>query len=199
MLPFGLGTRGVTTRAETEALWRESSSRLAAWFEREIGSAADAEDLLQETFVRVHARIDTLVDASSVRAWVGTIARNVLADYHRRRGAQAETSVAEEAMAPDRQNLIEQEVAAWLESFIAQLEPGDADALRFVDLGGHTQGELAERDGISLPGAKSRVQRARAKLRERLEHCCAFAFDSRGGLLSFEKRPHGDCQQGRCG
>jgi len=188
----------VTSRVETEALWRESSSRLGSWFERETGSAADAEDLLQETFVRIHARIDTLVDASSVRGWVGTIARNVLADYHRCRGVQSETRVAEEAAAPGRQAPIQQTVAAWLESFIAQLEPGDADALRFVDLGGHTQAELAEREGISLSGAKSRVQRARDRLRERLESCCAFAFDSRGGILSVEKRPRGDCGKDRC-
>ena len=188
----------VTSSADTEALWRESSARLGAWFERETGSASDADDLLQETFVRVHERLDTLVDAASMRGWVATIARNVLADHHRRRGS-AEASVDEETAARAGEDPIERTVAAWLESFMDQLDPRDAEALRFVDLAGHTQAELAERHGLTLSAAKSRVQRARAKLRARLEACCGFAFDARGGILAVEKRRRGTCSGNGCG
>jgi hypothetical protein len=58
-------------------------------------------------------------------------------------------------------------------------------------------GELAEQAGIGLSAAKSRVQRARGKLRARLEACCAFAFDARGGLLDWEKR-QGECTSDGC-
>jgi RNA polymerase sigma-70 factor (ECF subfamily) len=188
----------MTSRSDTEALWRESSARLGAWFARETGSASDADDLLQETFVRVHERLDTLIDAASVRGWVATIARNVLADHHRRHGS-AEASVDDQTAAQTGRDPIERTVAAWLEGFIDQLDPHDAEALRFVDLGGRTQAELAERAGLTLSAAKSRVQRARAKLRERLEACCGFAFDARGGILSVEKRASGRCTGDGCG
>ena len=188
----------MSSRSDTEARWRESSSRLGAWFERRIGSASDADDLVQETFVRVHEKLDTLNDAASVRSWVGRSARNVLADHHRSKGLQASANVEEDAAAPSPERPLEQTVAAWLDSFIEQLDPEDAEALRIVDLDGRTQAELAERRGLTLSAAKSRVQRARAKLRARLESCCAFAFDKRGGILSVEQRSPRRCQGERC-
>jgi RNA polymerase sigma-70 factor (ECF subfamily) len=180
-------------RAAVEALWRESSARLRAWFERQTRSASDAEDLLQETFIRVHERLDTLRDALSLRAWVGTIARNVLRDHWRRRAAaQDEPEPAEPAAPLDEQGL-DLTVAGWLEDFLGELDPEDARALRLADLEGRTQRELADVLGLSLSGAKSRVQRARARLRERLEACCTFAFDARGGILSSRRRSKSDC------
>jgi len=50
---------------------------------------------------------------------------------------------------------------------------------------------VAERLGLSLSGAKSRVQRGRAMLRQALFDCCHFEFDRRGGVLDFASRP--DC------
>jgi RNA polymerase sigma-70 factor (ECF subfamily) len=182
----------MSTPPEPEALWRQSSARLRAWFERRTGNASDAEDLLQETFVRVHQRLDTLADAASVRAWVAAIARNVLADHHRRRAAPGAAmgsmpEAADGRGADDEPNL-DRTVAAWLEGFLEELEPEDAAALRMVDLEGRTQRELAAAQGLSVSGAKSRVQRARARLRARLEACCSLAFDAHGRIVDYERR-----------
>lgn len=180
--------------SSVETLWRDSSARLRAWFERQTGNANDAEDLLQETFVRVHERIETLIDAASVRAWVGTIARNVLHD-HLRRVPRAAGPLEDEpaGSGPEADANLDRTVAGWLEDFLAELDPADADALRCVDIEGRTQAELAEREGLSLPGAKSRVQRARTRLRARLEACCAFAFDARGAILDARRRGDDPC------
>jgi RNA polymerase sigma-70 factor (ECF subfamily) len=188
---------------ELETLWEESSARLRAWFERRTGSASDADDLVQETFVRVHERLDTLLDAASVRAWVGTIARNVLRDHQRRRGTRAGAEAGavdpQELAGPDADDVpLERTVASWLEDQMCGLDAEDAEALRLVDLEGLTQRELAERAGIGLSAAKSRVQRARTRLRERLEACCAFAFDARGGIVGYEQRRK-ECTDEGCG
>lgn len=185
------------TGPDVEGLVRESSARLGAWFERQTRSASDAEDLLQETFLRVHERLDTLVDAASARAWLGTIARNVLQD-HRRRAARAGHAFEEEPAEPEPEAGLERTVAGWLEATLAELEPADAAALRQVDLEGGSHAELARREGLTLSGAKSRVQRARVRLRERLEACCAFAFDARGGLLDVRRRSDLGCGDRSC-
>jgi len=196
----------MTPPSATEVLWRESSARLKAWFERETGDACEAEDLVQETFVRVHERLDTLLDASSVRAWVGKIARHVLIDHQRRRGNRAAAVVDQDVSGASAEandlddNLdanLDPVVASWLEAYLSQMDPADAEALRLVDLEGKTQRELAELQDLSLSGAKSRVQRARARLRERLEACCALAFDARGGIVDYEPRRPDECQ-GSC-
>ncbi len=69
-----------------------------------------------------------------------------------------------------------------------------AEALRLAEIEGLTQAEVARRLGLSLPGAKSRIQRGRKMLAETLLTCCHFELDQRGGVMAFERRE--DC---RCG
>jgi RNA polymerase sigma-70 factor (ECF subfamily) len=52
-----------------------------------------------------------------------------------------------------------------------------------------TQIEAARRLGISVSGAKARVQRGRAQLRTLLLDCCHVEFDSRGGVTEYQARP----------
>lgn len=193
-----IGRTGATPQPVDQALFDRLAPalrKLIFGFTREWHAT---EDLLQETFLRVHERLDTLLDAASMRAWLGRIARNVLADHHRRRGAAGVESAVEDELPPpaeDGSNL-DHVVAGWLEAHLRELDPADAEALRLVDLEGKTQRELAARQGLSLSGAKSRVQRARAKLRARLEACCAFAQDARGGILEARRRADGRCAEG---
>jgi RNA polymerase sigma-70 factor, ECF subfamily len=58
------------------------------------------------------------------------------------------------------------------------------DALIMTDLEGLSQKALAEKLGISISGAKSRVQRAREKLKEEILNCCQYEFDKYGNIIS---------------
>jgi RNA polymerase sigma-70 factor (ECF subfamily) len=62
-----------------------------------------------------------------------------------------------------------------------------------TELDGKTQRELARAAGLSLSGAKSRVQRGREQLKTLLLACCHVEFDRRGGVIAYEPRP-GACR-----
>jgi len=62
---------------------------------------------------------------------------------------------------------------------------------------GLTQQELADLAGISLSGAKSRVQRGREQLKAMLTECCAFEFDRRGRVFDCTPHQQSDCAE--CG
>src|SRR5215203_6636925 len=66
-------------------------------------------------------------------------------------------------------------------------------AIELTELEGMTQAAAAERLGLSLPGAKSRVQRGRARLRTMLLRCCEIETDRRGGVVAFELRDGESC------
>jgi RNA polymerase sigma-70 factor, ECF subfamily len=186
-------------RESVEALWEASSRRLRAWFERRTGSAHDADDLVQETFLRVQARLASLRDGERLDAWVGAIAANVLADHHRRRAHGAQPledacSASSEPAAPQEDDVdLRLAVAGWLDAFLAGLEPRDAAILRAVDLEGRAQVDVAAELGLAPSSARSRVQRARARLRAQLEDCCSFAFDARGSVTEARRRPGSSC------
>lgn len=61
------------------------------------------------------------------------------------------------------------------------------EAMRLADFEGLSQQEIADRMGISLSGAKSRVQRARQQLREMILDCCHVERDRRGNVVDYAR------------
>ncbi|HET7838366.1 MAG TPA: sigma factor-like helix-turn-helix DNA-binding protein, partial [Rectinemataceae bacterium] len=75
-----------------------------------------------------------------------------------------------------------------LRETVDELEEPYREALILTEYEGLSQAELAARAGISLSGAKSRVQRAREKLKALLLACCHFELDRRGGIIDYQER-----------
>lgn len=69
------------------------------------------------------------------------------------------------------------EVAGWLPALLLAVDEPYRTAVRRVDLDGISQAELARELGLSLSGARTRVQRGRERLREVLLDCCPVRFD----------------------
>jgi RNA polymerase sigma-70 factor (ECF subfamily) len=72
---------------------------------------------------------------------------------------------------------------------IETLPAEDRDALTLTEVDGLSREELAGELGISLTAAKSRVHRARAKLRKTVEECCRLVTDPYGRVMDWRKRP----------
>lgn len=82
---------------------------------------------------------------------------------------------------------------------IAELPDVYREAVRLAELEGRTAQEVADRLGLSLPAAKSRIRRGRLMLRERLDACCRFEIDRRGNVIDFTPRQDGtDCRGCDC-
>ena len=188
-------------RVTVQTLWESSSRRLRAWFERRTGSSHDADDLVQETFTRVQAMLASLRDGERLVAWVRAIAAIILADHARKRvregvsfeEAEAGSELAESTTCEDESEGLRAAVAGWLEAFLRRLGPEDAAVIRAVDFDGRAQVDVARELGLAPSSVRSRVQRARARLRTHLEACCKFAFDARGGLSGAMRRPGSSC------
>ena len=184
--------------------WNELSVKLRPFVVRRVHSAADADDVVQEVFLRMQRGLSGLRDDERFGPWVYRVARNAIADH--RRSARRHPIVAEAADrldeaaldAGDDDRKVEQDLAAYVAMFVAMLESPYREALTLTELEGLTQKEAAEMLGISLSGMKSRVQRGRERLRKMLEDCCSIALDSRGRVLSCEPRPDGKLPDCRC-
>lgn len=180
------------SQPSTEAVWSHLSSDLWRFIRRRVADDHAADDLLQETFVRVHRSIGTLEETDRVAAWVYRIARNVLIDHHRRATnpavALGDTDPVE-AEPDDRLCPLRCRGAKWLDELIRSLPDGYREAVQLAEVEGVSQQEVADRLGLSLSGAKSRVQRGRVMLRDALDRCCRFEFDVRGNVMDYEPRP----------
>ena len=133
-------------------------------------------------------------------------ARNAVADHFR--GAKESEPFDEETHAPTPESAthealaaederLRRAVAAYIRSVMGNLPEPYRSALQITEFEGLSQVELAERIGLSVSAAKSRVQRARAMLREEVERCCRWETDRYGGVLDLRPRSADCCDRPR--
>jgi RNA polymerase sigma-70 factor (ECF subfamily) len=178
----------------TEQAWTEFRDGLHGFLLRRVGDPDVADDLLQDVFLKVHTQLAALRDPGRLHPWMYRVARNTVADHFRaRRGA---TPLSEALPAPERERDAVAELAPCIRALVSRLPSADRDALELTDLGDLTQTELAHRLGISPSGAKSRVQRARARLKEAVLACCAVYLDAAGSVDDYAPGPNCHCHSG---
>jgi RNA polymerase sigma-70 factor (ECF subfamily) len=183
-----------------EDIWTQFATRLRHFIRGRVADAASAEDILQNVFLKIQQRLSTLRGMEKIESWVHQIARNAIVDHYR---AQRPTDELPDDLAqpledPSDDAETEQERAALLAAFrrmITELPEPYRQAIQLTELEGLTQQQLASRLGISLSGAKSRVQRGRTMLKDMLLECCRFEFDRRGGILECEPRQKTGCSE----
>lgn len=182
-------------------LWLSMREELSGFFRRRVVDEHSVEDLVAETFLRVHAGLGSVNDEERLGAWVYRIARNVLGDHRRRaKGVELEQPERIEHAAPPDENF-NAEVNSWLEGYLsANLSAEHRQAVELADLQGLSQPEIAKRLGLSLPAASSRVQRGRQHLRELVDACCHVEFDRHQNVVAYRQRSSsGCCNAGSCG
>lgn len=146
---------------------------------RLTGSATDAEDLVQDTYARALGAWDSFTFGTNVRAWLYRILRNAHIDLLRRRridplGGRLDSEASvEPELASGRSQEAEPDQLRHL--MVGELEaalnllPADARTVILLDLEGLTETEVADVMTCSVGTVKSRLSRARATLRGRLQ------------------------------
>ena len=174
----------------TDAIWMHLSSDLRRFIRRRVSDDHVADDLLQETFIRVHRNIGTLQEAERLAAWVYQIARNVVHDHHRKTTNPTVALVDAENVSNDHDPRNGCRSITWLDEMIQSLPDGYRQAVQMAEIEEQSQQDVADRLGLSLSGAKSRIQRGRVMLKEVLERCCSFEMDGRGRVMGCDPKPN---------
>jgi RNA polymerase sigma-70 factor, ECF subfamily len=172
----------------SEQLWETFSGPLHQFIQRRVPDAHSAEDILQDVFLKIHTRIDTLRTPDRLTSWIYQITRNAIADYYRAQRPTAELAETLPAVDDLADDDVVRELSPCVAAMVAALPEAYREALRLTEYQGFSQKELSERLGISFSGAKSRVQRARAKVKEQLLDCCQFQFDRVGRIIDYQSR-----------
>jgi RNA polymerase sigma-70 factor (ECF subfamily) len=150
---------------------------------RILGSQSDAEDVLQETFVRVWSRAesyDALMGTPS--AWLTRIARNRAIDRLRARRVRGNVAVgpiqagddpprSEEPVTRDTPETVLEgrTMAGAVRTALAALTPAQRALIEAAYFEGYTHSELATRFGVPLGTVKTRIRTGLAAMRDRLE------------------------------
>jgi RNA polymerase sigma-70 factor (ECF subfamily) len=153
----------------------DNHARFLAFLERRLGSRDDAEDILQEAFVRSLDRASSLRSSTSATAWFYRILRNAITDHYRRqhsRGRALDRLAAEteDAGVPDSE--LEAVVCQCVLGLVETLKPEYGTAIRRVDLDGLSVRDFAAEAGVTSGNAGVRLHRAREALGRQLARSC---------------------------
>jgi len=187
---------------QTREIWKKFHRCLGAFIRKRVGNDADADDILQEVFIRIHAHLAKLKNTDRVQAWVFRIARNFIIDHYQARGRSAGGlgEAPEPAAIPEKkedEGSASADLSRCMMLLMEELPDPYGEAVMLAELGTLTQRELSRRMGISFSGMKSRVQRGRDRLKSLLLACCEIDRDARGGILDF--RPRHASSREKCG
>ena len=181
--------------ARFEELFSSYRGRIRAYVLGLVREPAEADDLTQETFLRVFRKLDTLRDPASVSSWLYRIATNLVRDRFRAQGRRPpDRSLSDDGdeLAPADDNagvprldflLARSEMSDCVQRYIDELSDSYRSVILLHDLEELTNPEIAALLGCSLETVKIRLHRARGKLRAALEVACSFSRDEDNTLV----------------
>jgi RNA polymerase sigma-70 factor (ECF subfamily) len=176
-------------------LYEHYHGRLKTFVSTRVRNEADARDLVQDVFFKIHSCISTLTDNSKVENWIFQIARNSVIDHYRlKKHFQEidESVLLQDVMVEDP---APEQLAPAIQEFIVHLPDPYREALLLTECRGLSRKELAKRLNLSSSGAKSRVLRGRKMIKQMLMRCCHFEFDSYGTLVDYHEISCCCCQE----
>jgi RNA polymerase sigma-70 factor, ECF subfamily len=163
---------------KVKEIWKNFDAQLRSFICNKMNNGNECLDVLQDVYIKVIKNIDKIGSIENMPAYLNTIANNAVTDHFRKQSKKIvlnEENVDKLVIIDEVGNNGDgQEDACFqcIEPGIQMLPKKYKDAFIMSELQGMPQKEVAEKLGISLSGAKSRVQRAREKLREEVLKCC---------------------------
>lgn len=179
---------------EVAGLYRQFHAGLLAYVKSKVRSHEDAEDILQNVFVKISTNIDKLDEDVKIRNWIFTVTRNTIIDYYRFNankkkltfGGKLADNIAEVEEVDQTRGLDQ-----CIDSMIRLLPDEYRDIIVESEIHGVKQRDMAVKYGIAYPSMRSRVQRGREKLKQLFHNCCHIETDKLGNVI--EAQGKSDC------
>ncbi|RFC53283.1 sigma-70 family RNA polymerase sigma factor [Brumimicrobium aurantiacum] len=162
---------------ETQKVWIDLNEELYFFILKKVKNKSIANDVLQNTFYKIHKSIAQLKDEKKLRSWAFQIARNEIINFfNQEKVYEMKTDwnrVEDEAFFTD---------VCCFDKFIEELPKKYRDSIELIYVKGKKQQEAADELEISLTNVKARVRRAKEMLKSKLNECCKYEYDEQGNL-----------------
>ena len=168
-------------------VWEEYKASLLGYIKKRITDPDDAKDLLQEVLLKSYQYCSNGKTIIYLKSWLYKITQNAIIDYHKKNNKTI--SFDHELEETDDEKSILGEASDYIKVLLKLLPDDYALPLYMSDIDGVDQKAIAEKLNLTLPNTKSRIQRARVKLKERFLECCVVGFGESGEMVSFDIKP----------
>jgi RNA polymerase sigma factor (sigma-70 family) len=154
-------------RRMQEELYNRFSSRMYAVCLRYAGNSEEAEDILQEGFIKVFKKLDSFRNEGSFEGWVRRIFVNTAIEHFRRKRYLMPVTEKEENTIEGKYNSVLDDLGAKdILALVQELSPGYRTVFNMYVVEGYTHKEIADMLGISEGTSKSQLSRAKVILQD---------------------------------
>ncbi len=154
-------------RRMQEELYRRFSPRMYAVCLRYAGSSEEAEDILQEGFIKVFKKLDSFRSEGSFEGWIRRIFVNTAIEHFRRKRYLMPVTEKEENTIEGKYLSVLDDLAARdIMALVQELSPGYRTVFNMYVVEGYTHKEIADMLGISEGTSKSQLSRAKVILQD---------------------------------
>ncbi|MEM7375490.1 MAG: sigma-70 family RNA polymerase sigma factor [Bacteroidota bacterium] len=181
---------------DVPTFWDSYQERIYAFILKRVSDRDLAADLHQEVLLKVYEFCLKDSGISNPASWLYQIASNAIADHFRKLKKEEKLLAKYPDFTESEEEGLHMEAAACIRPLLRGLPTSYALPLQWADLDGLSQQVVADRLELSLSGAKSRIQRAREKLKTLILECCHVSINQQGQLLEFT--PRNDCTLFQC-
>lgn len=180
---------------DNQLSYQELRMVLKNYIKRRISIEEDAEDLLQETIVKIYNNIDKAKGYNNIYPWIFKIAKNSIIDYYRTRKTSENIEMLDIIEADDYHDDINHNdsMSKCISTIIEKLPTKYKEAIILTEYSGYTQKQMAEKCKISLSAGKSRVQRGKKLIKKMMLECCSMEFDKYGNVVEFKCKNNTYC------
>lgn len=176
---------------ELASIYNQFHKTLLGFIKSKVTNHEDAEDIVQNVFVKVAGSIDNLNRKEKLHSWIYTIARNSIIDYYRSNANKKDLVIEgniDESFTNEEYIDTTNGLECCLVDMVNQLPEEYRDIIVDVEMKGIKQKDLVDKYSLAYPSIRSRVQRGRIRLKQLLLECCAIKSDTRGNILDVRSK-----------
>jgi len=170
--------------------WQKYELELSGYLIKRLKNKEQAEELLQDTFLKAICLAAKFCELDNPRAWLYHVAKNEIIDLLRKNQVSINVSYItieelENIETSQQEPIAVANLSHCLPLALEQLTADEKHIISRCDIEGMTQRAFAAQFDLTLPAAKSKIQRARRQLRKQLEAQCQIVFDPQDKVCCF--------------
>jgi RNA polymerase sigma-70 factor, ECF subfamily len=168
--------------------WNNVQNELKGFVFKRVKDKALTEDIVHDVFLKVQGKIQQLKDTDKVFGWIYQITRNTIVDHYRKESKLLNPGEIDWESNPPNFN-------ECVSGVIAELIPTLPDKYRIplemTEIQNMSQLDVAEKLNLTYSAAKTRVQRARQMLRDKIDEVLIVKTDGYGNVILCKDRKYG--------
>jgi RNA polymerase sigma-70 factor (ECF subfamily) len=183
-----------------DELWNEFNEKLFNYIKSKVTNTQDAEDILQDVFIKIFNSIEQLENQAAVKSWIYRITQNTIIDFYKKKkdvSVAPETLYVIEDEIDDVDNMND-DISKCIGKMIFMLPDIYQTVYDMYEKKAMKHQEIADALDISISASKVRLKRAKDMFKKKLLECCDFEVDKYGNIIDYHTKEKCDYCDGKC-